>query len=293
MMFVDTSMLVRRCLAKMDFLKNSSGTPTGMEFGTLRTLEMLEKKYPAHQIVLCLDSKSSWRKDISKEYKSDRKKLDDCTRSRMNEFTDFLRCLYPTSIKPHYEADDVLYALARSQPGAHYIYTNDHDLLQAVCDARQIKVLKSWNSKLFEWTEGKVIKEYGVRPSRLAAYRAFLGDPSDNLTGVERIDKKLLAALINWCFSRGNNLSEMLVQIKTADWGSTKLTTRVNQFINSEHWWNNYNLMRLIEDPTIEIELPVEDTDQVVSCLKRWEIASLNLCKEYKDQLTDSLSDEF
>ena len=211
----------------------------------------------------------------------------------MDTFIDFLKCLYQTSICHGQEADDVLFALSRSQSGSHFIYTNDHDLLQAVCDARQIKVLKSWNSKLFTWDEAKVIKEYGVRPSRLAMYRAFLGDSSDNLTGCERIDKKLLAGLINWCCARGLNIPEMLEEIKTADWGSDVTSTRVVDFINNGSWMKNYNLMKLVEDPTIMIDLPIENTDFVVKCLKRWEIASLELCKRFKDQLTDALSEEF
>ncbi len=294
MMLVDSSMLMYRCLKKMDkILSNSSGVPTGLEYGTLRTLEMLEKRYPDHQIVLCLDDKSNWRKEINKEYKADRTPLDKDTYNRMDVFIDFLKCIYPTSISPNQEADDIMFALSRSQPGSHYIYTNDNDLLQAVCDARKIRVLKSWNSKLFEWTEEKVIKEYGVRPSRLAFYRAFLGDSSDNLKGVERIDKKLLASLINWCCSRGMSIDEMLKEIRTADWGSLKLITRVVGFINQNKWIDNYKLMKLCEDPSVEIVEPSQDDDQVVKCLKQWEIASLNLCKRFKDQLTDSLSEEF
>jgi hypothetical protein len=44
MILVDGMMLVRRCEAKMDFLTNSDGLPTGMEFGFLRTLESIQKK---------------------------------------------------------------------------------------------------------------------------------------------------------------------------------------------------------------------------------------------------------
>ena len=46
MILVDASMLAHRTHAKMDFLKNSAGIPTGMEFGFLRTIQVLQKKLP-------------------------------------------------------------------------------------------------------------------------------------------------------------------------------------------------------------------------------------------------------
>jgi len=294
MLLVDLSMIMHRCLNKMDFLSNSDGVKTGLEFGTLRTLEMLEKDYPAHQIVLCLDDKESWRKKISSEYKSNRKPLGNDTWKRMNKFIDFLKCIYPTSICRFQEADDVMFALSRSQSGPHFIYTNDQDLLQAVSDTLGVKVLKSWNSKLFIWDEAKVKAEFGVSPDLLPYYRAFIGDKSDHLTGVKRLDRALLAELIMWCYSKKNMTQHWFLQeIKTANWGSAKITADVTGFIDSEHWLDNFMLMALQCDDTIKIDEPIKDDEYVVHCLNEWEIASLRLCERFKDKLINTLSEEF
>jgi len=294
MMLIDTSMVMRRCMAKLDFLENSNGVKTGLEYGSLRILESLEKGYPDHPIVLCLDDTVSWRKNWNSDYKASRKPLDDDTRKRLNKFVDFLKCIYPTSQCRFQEADDVLFALSRSQSGSHYIYTNDQDLLQAVSDTLGVKVLKSWNSKLFIWDEAKVKAEFGVSPDLLPYYRAFIGDKSDHLTGVKRLDRVLLAELIMWCYSKKNMTQHWFLQeIKTADWGSAKITADVTRFIDSEHWLDNFMLMALQCDDTIKIDEPIKDDEYVVHCLNEWEIASLRLCERFKDKLINTLSEEF
>jgi len=294
MMLVDTSMVMHRCFHKMDFLKNSEGIPTGLEFGSLKILQMLKKNYPDQQIVCCFDCPPSenWRRKESKVYKSDRKEASEGFFERVTEFKKFLRCIYYTSELHEEEADDVIYALSRKYKGPHYIYTNDKDLLQAVSNEFGIIQLKSWKSNLYEWTEDKVLAEFGVSPEVLPFLRAFIGDKSDNLTGVSRIGKSYLAELIQWCHKKGLDFDKTLEEIKTGDWSESE-KTKITEFIDSGAFYENYKLMVLLAQNAVEVHLPVENDDFVVECLNKWEILSLEICEKYKDKLVASLDEEF
>jgi len=295
MMLIDSLMLMRRCQAKMDFLKNSKSLKTGMEFGTLRSIEMLEKQYPDQKIVICFDSRKrgqNTRRNINTSYKANRAKWTDEFKARYAKFKKFLECAYATCEQDGCEADDVMYALSRSCPGPHYIYTNDDDLLQAVNDKLEVKVLKSWNSKLFPWNEESVLVRYGVKPKDLAVLRAFTGDKSDNLKGVERIGKAYLTKLVRWCAKKNKDLNETAKIIRNADWkGVTK--QRVIDFFDSFGFKHNHMCMILEENPHITIQEQIVDSHYVIECLNEWEIATLKICEEYKGELIASLSEEF
>lgn len=274
-LLVDVSMLVHRVYASMDFLKNSAGVSTGMEYGTLRTLESLQKKYSDHEIVLCFDSRTNRRKEQSKTYKANRKQPSSQFYHRFNSLKVLLGCLYNNVEKEGYEADDLMFSIATTYPGSHIIYTNDHDLLQAVND--RVIVLKSFHSKLFVWDVDKIKKEYGVRPEMLPEYFAFIGDKVDNIVGVSRIPKKFLAELIVWGWDLKLALYSRLREILEADW-PPKMKDAIAEFHNSDQWQRNYELIRLKSVPC-NIALPTHNLEYVKTRLEELEIYSLEISK--------------
>jgi len=294
MLLVDISLQMRKNHAKLDFLKTTTGIPTGLEYGTLRTLEMLEKKFPDDQIVLCFDSPVNRRKQVSEDYKANRAPLSDEYKNRYKAFKKFLKCVYCSAEKHGAEADDVMYTLSRNNHnGICYIYSNDDDMLQAIDDELKVQVIKSWKSNLYFWDAAKVFEKYGVYPVFLPILRAFIGDGSDNLKGVERINKKYLAAVLDWCRRRRLNLFQILDEVRTADWSKTE-RARINEFITSGKFDDNRSLMQLEYDPGIVIERPVTNETYIVESLSLWEIMSLKLSEKYKDQLISvSDNDEF
>jgi len=283
MLIVDLSMLVRRCFARMDFLKNSTGVPTGMEFGTMRSLEMLHKKFPEQEIVLCYDSPKNFKREKDSTYKANRSSPGKEFYKRLNEFKEFLSCLYPSVEKDGYEADDLMHSIAVTIPGPHLLYTNDHDLLQTVSAERDIVQLKSFHSKLFVWDEDKIFIEYGVTPKMLPVYFAFVGDKVDNIIGVPRIPKKFLAELIMWAYEFRMTGHELLHEIGTADW-SPKMKASIREFVNSDQWHKNYDLIKL-KATSYQIKHVIPDDELVIARLKRWEIYSLQVSKRFN--LTD------
>ena len=279
MLIIDSSMLVRRAYSKMDFLKNSTGVPTGMEFGTLRSLEMLKKKYPEQEIVLCYDSPKNRKREKAPTYKANRSSPGKEFYKRLNTFKEFLGCLNPSVEKEGYEADDLMHSIAVTVPGPHLLYTNDHDLLQTVSAERNIIQLKSFHSKLFVWDEDKVFIEYGVIPKLLPVYFAFVGDKVDNIIGVPRIPKKFLAALIMWADENKMTTDETLHEITSAKW-TLKMRATIEGFIDSGQWIRNYNWIKL-KATSYQINHVTLNDELIVARLKRWEIYSLSISKKY------------
>ena len=279
MLIVDVSMLVRRAYSKMNFLRNSMGVPTGLEYGTMRSLEMLKKIYPDQKVVLCYDSRHNFKRDADPNYKAGRVSPGKEFYKRFNEFKEFLGCLYPSVEKEGYEADDLMFSIAVTTPGPHLLYTNDKDLLQAVSRNKNIVQLKSFHSKLFTWDEDKVWEEYGVTPGLLPVFMTFVGDAVDNILGIPRIPKKFLAALIMWAYENGMTIDEMLHEIANAKW-SLNMKLTIQEFIDSGQWQRNYDLIKL-KATSYQIRHIVTDDVFVIAMLKHWEIYTLGLSKKY------------
>lgn len=290
-MLIDMSMLMYRCMHRMDDeIKNSKGLSTGLEFGSLRSLQGLGKKYPDHKIVLCFDSKTD-KRDIDENYKANRSEMQDTTKLRIGVFQGFCKKIYAWSSKDGLEADDVMFSLStlsivqnesfeRRLPLQHYIYTNDNDLLQAVSGT--VTVLKSFRSNLYEWGPDKVLEKYGVVPERLPLFRAFAGDSSDNLPGVNRIPKKKLAAFVN-------SLEESTPDCTVAndiDMFSENMQAEIIAFTSMGQLDRNYKLMHLTYQ---HCEIIEPSGEEISTMLKYWEIFSLNICKE----LVDLSNEEF
>ena len=293
MILIDAMMLAHRCHAKMDFLTNDAGNPTGLEFGFLRTVESLQKKYPdAGTVALCWEGGRSARRAYDPRYKANRMPLEESVQERLRTLRQFARMFYLDAASESFEADDAMFSLSR-EAGPHVVYTNDSDLLQAVDDERNVTVVKSFKSKLYEWREADVRAKYGVRPADLPVYRAFVGDASDNLPGISRVSKAYVAALINWCRDVNPECApEWIVeQIKTAEWPASTRAAVV-EFVDSGRARENYELMALHRIPVSSIKEDMRE-DFAVACLTRWQIRTLRLCEQFRTALAASMSEEF
>lgn len=296
MLIIDAMMLMRRCHAKMDFLKTNAGVQTGLEYGTLRTIESLQTHYPGQRVVLCYESPdgTSWRKTQCPEYKKHRNehRPDTSFFVRAKTFRRFAESFYWSADAVGWEADDVMYVLSKTSTGPHFIYTNDDDLLQCIDDERSVVVVKSFQSKLYEWDATKVVDKYGVAPQRLAVLRAFLGDGSDELPGCGgRYDKRYLSVLIEWAAKVGLKADAALNELLNApDWKDTERAL-LNEHVMSGAWAKNYDMMRL-RDVEVNVVAPKRNDDFVVECLKRWEIRSLKLCELYRERLIKDVGTE-
>lgn len=288
MILIDGNMLAHRAFHKMDFLKNSKGVHTGLEYGFLRSLEMLVRKFEEHQIIICFDTKENRKRTEGGRYKANRSKMKSSFYDRLDELQKFLRNFWTLAWQLGEEADDVMYTLAQSMNQDElptYLYSNDNDLLQCVTD--KIFVLKSHDSALFTWDADKVEEKYGVPVNLLVLYRSFVGDKSDNLDGVFRIQKaKLVDAILRAVDVGMTEPKNIAADILNYTGWSTNMLIKLEEFYMSGLWQENYTLMKL---QTCEVQVFTKDLveSHVIEKLREWEIGSLDLCKPYNKDLVD------
>ncbi|KKN73366.1 hypothetical protein LCGC14_0401790 [marine sediment metagenome] len=319
-MLIDGSLMAYRYYEAMPDLSNSSGTPTNVEYGMLRGLESLERKYPDAQLVLVWDSPKA---------KSEKQKIDPLYKanrspggkrglwSRLERLKErVIRHRWANAKLDGIEADEVMYSIARHLAPAYphetnipsknlvLLYTNDEDLLQTITD--NIIVLKSHQSKIFEWDGEKVVEKFGVHPHQLPLLRAALGDKSDNLPGCGCLGRPKLAQAVREAFkvafesrqvSAGpadlvKNIAENHVT-----WFGPKTRVKWDGFVASGQLHRNFELMQIRLNPDVETERefyrsnhvrkvtmlwvePTLEVEPVAEALAEWEIKSLRMCKE-------------
>jgi DNA polymerase I len=183
-------------------LKTGAGTFSGMFYGFVRTIYSLKKRYRGYKFEVVWDRKPEHKQKIQPDYKAGRISLSDTVFTQVPDIQEFLK--YSGVDQYHMEgqeADDVIASLVeRYVPEANtlLIYSNDKDLLQLVKTGKVVvyKPKVGVNPEKF-YDEEAVIEQFGVAPDKLACFRSLDGDASDNITGVNRVPRKILASLVN------------------------------------------------------------------------------------------------
>ena len=292
---VDAFLIIHRAKYKLDFLQNEAGRKTGMEYGFLKLCEALQREFEDANIVLCWEGKNNFRKVIYPDYKGNRPpssvKLE---WNRVEELKNFLKHPFINAEAEGFEADDVIASLVD-----HYkvkeeviIWSNDKDMLQLI--RKGITVYKSFQelNKKYKWTPETVeLKYYGLFPVELPIFFAFAGDKSDNIPGVPRIRKPVLAsAIINARRSiksgsfvfEGNLISDIL---SYELWSGVELQ-RIESFIKAGYLQRNIELV-ILRRPDVIIEEPTNDKEAIKKWLTELELKSLKMSEAVGMNLDD------
>lgn len=201
---VDGHNLACRCLYApgISGLCDSSGRPTGVVLGFLRTLGSLKKKFPEARLYVAWDGSSQRRKSIYAGYKASRKSASGREVQGFDQIA-FLKEILPKLgawqvFNPEEEADDVLAVMVRGPLKSQHnvIYSTDKDMLSLVTDSTSVLMPGAGTRKEVLHDPDSVERAFGVPPGRLAQLRAFCGDTSDNIPGVPRVPKKILKSLV-------------------------------------------------------------------------------------------------
>lgn len=266
----------------MPDLKASDGTPTGMEYGTLRVLESLQGKYPDEEMVLCLDSARSLRKERDPTYKANRvRPHNPAMTGRMHDLRETCKAVHMWCLEDGLEADDLMFSLSR-RPGRHFIYTNDNDLLQAITP--EVTVLKTWESQILPWDYDKVWEKYELPPEDLPYLRTMRGDASDNLPGIIGVSHSAAHLIVVQATTTGLPVADELERLLLEGRWNRPTKGRVEQFISSGRLRLNLGLMRL-EVRSAEVRPASRNMTMVKSFLDKLEIRSLRICKEVRPEL--------
>lgn len=288
-LLVDLSWVLHRSFHALGALTVKTGgyeRPSGHVYGVLRAVQAWKTRYPRSPVVLCLDSGHGGRDGQDGLYKANREK------SEYNIYQDVpdvlrLACLIPGvyfADSAGYEADDVLYSLARSierltaqEPAPRcgvqvYLHTADKDLHQAV--SSRIQILKRFVAARTEELDpvgvAEVTAQWGVPPSRLVLLRAVLGDKSDNLPAVPRINRAALKAFILSLRRPGELFSAPFPE------GLTKAQQNsLAKLVDyREQVFSNYKRMVLTDCPVTVARVKLTREERT-SLLRRWKLTSM------------------
>ena len=154
-------------------------------FTFFRSLKPLVEKFKPDNTYFVLEGKPKHRKDLSHDYKSNRKPQPSSFWRQCDEILEILSMLPITVIKhPDYECDDVIANLAKK----HSLLGDDVTVVSTDSDFIQL-----WDTLDYEKVNlyNPVKKSYVEKPDYdYLEWKSFRGDVSDNIAGIPGVGEK-------------------------------------------------------------------------------------------------------
>lgn len=194
-LLVDGSPLVYQAFSSVGHFKTTTGIPTGVVYGFLRSLRSWAERLKADKVVIAWDSKGPVLKAANQEeYKANRVFTEE--KQSMYSQVPLLKSTlsstnYDQVESVGHEADDLLGTLSRSyskQGHTVIIATVDRDMFSAVTPSVKVFHTHTKETQKHLITEVEVQDYYGVPPYLVPMYKAIFGDTSDN---VKRLKHRL------------------------------------------------------------------------------------------------------
>ena len=199
---VDGNSFMHRSYNAIPPLKNKNGFITNALTGTLNMVNSLIKTFNPENLVVAFDiGVSKYRKELFKDYKSNRSRMEDDLRKQFPVVKD---CLKKMGIKllevEDVEADDSMAALAKQASKKGFtavLVTSDKDLRQMVTDKILMLDTKEADKNPEPYGIEGVFKREGVFPNKIIEKLALMGDKADNVPGIMGIGDKTAIKLID------------------------------------------------------------------------------------------------
>jgi 5'-3' exonuclease/transcription antitermination factor NusG len=180
-------------------LTDGEGRSTALVFGFLRSLASFKKRFERANLYVVWDGSKQRRVKMYPEYKADRPEHSKDTYSEMKRLQEILPMFGISQVhNPEEETDDIIACLLKHKLAGkrNIIVSTDRDFLQLVTYTDLLLVPKQGSRSETLYDPDKVVAEYGVPPRLMVHLRALSGDTSDNLPGVPRVPRKILASLL-------------------------------------------------------------------------------------------------
>ena len=164
-------------------------------------LSVLQELKPTHIAVALDKGRPTRRIDKDATYKAHRPEMPDDLRVQIDRCRELIEAFdIPIYELEHYEADDVLGALARqaTEQGVEtYVVSLDSDIAQLVQPDVHLYMYRPYqrDSVIYETPED-VRERYGVWPQQMPDLKGLKGDTSDNIPGVPGVGDKTAVKLI-------------------------------------------------------------------------------------------------
>lgn len=204
LVLLDAHAIIHRAYHAMPDFMTRDGRPTGAIYGFgMMVLKIIDEFQPDH-IVACYDLPGpTFRHESFADYKGGRSKTDDALKMQFTPTRDICEAFsIPVYDAPGFEADDLLGTFAEQLKSRDdvqvLIASGDMDTLQLVDGERvQVYTLKRGINDTVTYDEKAVIDRFKFSPLSIIDYKAFRGDPSDNIPGIKGIGDKAATLAIS------------------------------------------------------------------------------------------------
>lgn len=193
-LIIDGSAILHRAYHALPPFTAKDGTPTNAVHGFVKMLiTLLRRVEPSYMAVVFDTPKPTFRKLLLPSYQAQRPKAPDDYKVQVPLTQEFLeKARLSFYLKEGYEADDVIATIVRQVKQKHpamqfFIATGDKDILQLVDKTTMILMPKSGMSSLNYMDKEAVRSLLGVEAEQVVDYKALVGDPSDNYSGVKGV----------------------------------------------------------------------------------------------------------
>ncbi|MDR3256339.1 MAG: DNA polymerase I [Endomicrobium sp.] len=218
---IDGNAYIHRAYHALPALSTTNNEQVNAVYGFIRLLLKIKSIFKPNYIAVCFDYPSkNFRHKIFKDYKANRKPLDEALISQMPIAREAVQALNISKIEIEgYEADDLIATITENNKknGVQtVIVTGDKDILQLVEDENVLV----WNdSKDIMYDTKKVEEKYGILPKQLIDFFSLMGDTVDNIPGIKGIGEKTAVKLIK----EFGNLENILQNIDSVKGNTGKL----------------------------------------------------------------------
>lgn len=193
LVLIDGSSYLYRAFHALPPLSNAAGEPTGALFGVVNMLRATLKAKPDYAAFVADAPGKTFRDDLYPDYKAHRPPMPDELRSQVEPMCQIVAALgFPILRVAGVEADDVIGTLARqaADQGIDVVVsTSDKDMAQLV--GPHVTLTNTMTNTSLDATG--VFEKFGVRPDQIVDLLALMGDPADNIPGVEKCGPKTAA----------------------------------------------------------------------------------------------------
>ena len=180
-------------------MKNSKGFPTNALYGFINMMNKIIREDNPEYMLVAFDKGKTFRHNAYDEYKAGRS---DTPTELKQQFPVAKEVLNAMGIKyyeiDNYEADDIIGTISsiahKDNNFSCEIVSSDKDLLQLIEDDVVVRIPKGNDTNIMD--KNKFIETYEIEPIRMIDLKALMGDPSDNIPGVEGIGEKTALKLL-------------------------------------------------------------------------------------------------
>ena len=220
LLIFDGNSIINRAFYGVRPLVNSKGIHTNALYGFINTLlRFIDEEKP--ELICCaFDMRvPTFRKQMYDKYKAHRKGMPEELAQQMPLLKNMLSAMNIKILELEgYEADDIIGTVATRCSESNIkciIATGDKDELQLIDDNITVKLIVTRNGapEITAYNPEKINEVYGVKPAQLIDVKAFMGDTSDNIPGVQGVGEKTALDLI----VKYNNLEYVYDNIETLD----------------------------------------------------------------------------